>query len=100
MHLTSTAVSYTHLDVYKRQNVAIAVGELAAERGMSSSQLGLLWVMEQPGVTAPIIGPRTMQHLEDALPLLEMRLADDDRPRFDALVPVSYTHLDVYKRQG
>ncbi|MBK8797670.1 MAG: aldo/keto reductase [Anaerolineales bacterium] len=67
-------------------NVAIAVGELAAERGMTSSQLGLLWVMEQPGVTAPIIGPRTMQHLEDALPLLEMRLADDDRPRFDALV--------------
>ncbi|MBE2238764.1 MAG: aldo/keto reductase [Caldilineaceae bacterium] len=67
-------------------DVAIAVGELAAERGMTPSQLGLLWVMEQPGVTAPIIGPRTMQHLEDALPLLEMKLADDDRPRFDALV--------------
>jgi len=67
-------------------DVAIALGEMARERGLTSSQLGLLWVMEQPGVTAPIIGPRTMAHLEDALPLLGMKLADEDRPRFDALV--------------
>ncbi|GIK73009.1 MAG: aldo/keto reductase [Chloroflexota bacterium] len=67
-------------------DVAIALGEMARERGLTSSQLGLLWVMDQPGVTSPIIGPRTMAHLEDALPLLEMKLADEDRPRFDALV--------------
>lgn len=67
-------------------DVAIALGEMARERGLTSSQLGLLWVMDQPGVTSPIIGPRTTAHLEDALPLLEMKLADEDRPRFDALV--------------
>ncbi|MFN3979434.1 MAG: aldo/keto reductase [Caldilinea sp.] len=67
-------------------DVAIALGEMARERGLTSSQLGLLWVMDQPGVTSPIIGPRTMAHLEDALPLLDMKLADEDRPRFDALV--------------
>ncbi|MCL4829796.1 MAG: aldo/keto reductase [Caldilinea sp.] len=67
-------------------DVAIALGEMARERGLTSSQLGLLWVMDQPGVTSPIIGPRTMAHLEDAMPLLEMKLADEDRPRFDALV--------------
>lgn len=67
-------------------DVAIAVGEMARERNLTSSQLGLLWVMDQPGVTSPIIGPRTMAHLEDALPLLEMKLADADRPLFDALV--------------
>ena len=67
-------------------DVAVAVGAMAAERNLTPSQLALLWVMEQPGITSPILGPRTMQHLEDALPLLEMRLDDADRPRFDALV--------------
>ena len=67
-------------------DVAIALGEMARARNLTSSQLGLLWVMDQPGVTSPIIGPRTMAHLEDALPLLEMQLTDADRPQFDALV--------------
>lgn len=67
-------------------DVAIALGEMARKRNLTSSQLGLLWVMDQPGVTAPIIGPRTMAHLEDALPVLDMKLADEDRPLFDALV--------------
>src|SRR4051794_21783191 len=40
--------------------VAVAVGELARERGLTTSQLSLLWAKDQPGVTAPIIGPRTL----------------------------------------
>ncbi len=68
----------------------IAVGQqvaiLAAERGLTPTQLALLWVKDQPGVTAPMIGPRTLQHLEDALPVMEMSLAAADRPLFDALV--------------
>ena len=59
---------------------------MAKERNMTASQLALLWVKDQPGITAPIIGPRTLAHLEDALPLLEMNLADADRPLFDELV--------------
>jgi aryl-alcohol dehydrogenase-like predicted oxidoreductase len=66
--------------------VARRVGAMAAERGLSSSQLALLWCKHQPGVTAPIIGPRTMAHLEDALAILERGLDEADRPRFDALV--------------
>lgn len=62
------------------------LAQMATERGLAASQLALLWIKDQPGVTAPIIGPRTLQHLEDALPLLEMSLADEDRPAFDALV--------------
>jgi len=67
-------------------DVARAVATMAAERNLTPSQMALLWVMEQPGITSPIIGPRTLQHLEDALPLLDMRLNDADRPLFDALV--------------
>jgi aryl-alcohol dehydrogenase-like predicted oxidoreductase len=70
----------------KGREVAAKVGEMAQERNMTITQLALLWVKDQPAVTAPIIGPRTMAHMEDALPLLEMRLNETDRPLFDELV--------------
>lgn len=70
----------------KGVDVAMRLKAMAAERGMTITQLALLWVKDQPGITAPIIGPRTMAHLEDALPLLGMSLDDADRPLFDALV--------------
>jgi aryl-alcohol dehydrogenase-like predicted oxidoreductase len=66
--------------------VAAEVARMAAERNLSTAALALLWVKDQPLVTAPIYGPRTLEHLEDALPVLEMTLADEDRPLFDALV--------------
>jgi 1-deoxyxylulose-5-phosphate synthase len=66
--------------------VAQKVGEMAQERDMTPAQLALLWCKDQPGITSPIVGPRTMQHLEDFIPVLEMKLADEDRTRFDELV--------------
>ncbi len=66
--------------------VGQAVGRLAQERGLTASQLALLWTKDQPGITAPIVGPRTLAHLEDALVVLDKSLNDADRPLFDALV--------------
>ncbi len=66
--------------------VGQAVSEMAQERGLTASQLSLLWIKDQPGITAPIIGPRTLAHLEDALGILDKTLDDTDRPLFDALV--------------
>jgi aryl-alcohol dehydrogenase-like predicted oxidoreductase len=66
--------------------VSEAVSRMAQERGLTSSQLALLWNKDQPGITAPIIGPRTLAHLEDALGILDKTLDDADRPLFDALV--------------
>ena len=71
---------------HRGREVAAKIGEMAAERGMTGSQLALLWVKDQPGITAPIVGPRTMAHLEDALAVLDKTLADADRPLFDELV--------------
>jgi aryl-alcohol dehydrogenase-like predicted oxidoreductase len=62
------------------------VEEMARARGLTAPQLALLWLKDQPGVTSPIIGPRTMEHLEQFIPVLEMRLTDADRPIFDELV--------------
>ena len=59
---------------------------MAKERSLTITQLALLWVKDQPGITAPIIGPRTLGHLEDALGILDKNLAEVDIPIFDALV--------------
>ncbi len=70
--------------------------ELARERGLTASRLALLWCKDQPGITAPIIGPRTLAHLEDALPVLNMKLKDEDRPIFDNLVHPGNAVADFY----
>jgi aryl-alcohol dehydrogenase-like predicted oxidoreductase len=44
-----------------------------------------LWCKDQSGITSPIIGPRTVAQLEDALPVLEMDLHPDDAARLDLL---------------
>lgn len=67
-------------------DVGYKVSQMAAERGMTASQLALLWTKDQPGITAPIIGPRTLEHLEDALAVLNKKLDEADRPLFDELV--------------
>lgn len=67
-------------------DVGREVDKMAQERGMTASQFSLLWTKDQPGVTAPIIGPRTVAHLEDALAILDKTLDEADRPLFDELV--------------
>ena len=66
--------------------VGQAVSKLAQERGFTASQFSLLWTKDQPGVTAPILGPRMLAHLEDALGIMDKTLDEADRPLFDELV--------------
>ncbi|MBI4928904.1 MAG: aldo/keto reductase [Anaerolineae bacterium] len=70
----------------KGLEVGWQVAEMAKERQMTPGQLSLLWCKDQPAITAPIIGPRTLEHLEEFLPVMEKRLEEADRPLFDALV--------------
>jgi len=70
----------------KGLEVARKVGEIAREMNISTAQLALLWCMVQPGVTSPIIGPRTLQHIESFLPVMDMSLSAEDLTRFDELV--------------
>ncbi|MFO7168062.1 MAG: aldo/keto reductase [Chloroflexota bacterium] len=60
---------------------------LAREAGIPPGQLALLWCKDQPGITAPIYGPRTLEQLEQVLPVLEMELPDELRAACDELVP-------------
>lgn len=54
------------------------VTEIANRRGVRNAQVALAWLLQQPGVTAPIIGASKMSHLEDAVNSLELNLEPDE----------------------
>ena len=54
------------------------VTEIAAKRGVSNAQVALAWVLQQPGITAPIVGASKMPHLEDAIAALSLKLDDTE----------------------
>jgi aryl-alcohol dehydrogenase-like predicted oxidoreductase len=60
---------------------------IAKEKGCTLAQLALAWCTQQPGVTSPIIGPRTMEQLQDNLGALKVTLTDQDRARIDTIAP-------------
>ncbi len=71
----------------RKLEIASALGELADEAGLSLIQLALAFVLNHPAVTAPIIGPRTMEHLESQLAAADVALDAALLDRIDELVP-------------
>jgi aryl-alcohol dehydrogenase-like predicted oxidoreductase len=55
-----------------------AVATVATERGVPRAQVALAWVMQQPAVTAPIVGVTKQSHLDDAVAAVELQLTDDE----------------------
>ncbi|MSQ10656.1 MAG: aldo/keto reductase [Dehalococcoidia bacterium] len=66
-------------------SVIEGVEAMARDKGCSMSQLALAWVAQQPGVTSPIIGPRTMEQFDDNMQALEITLTPEDLKRIDAV---------------
>ncbi len=60
---------------------------LAGDLDITPAQLANLWVKDQPGITAAILGPRTVAQLDELLPVLDMTLDEDTRAACDELVP-------------
>jgi aryl-alcohol dehydrogenase (NADP+) len=54
------------------------VAELAQRRGVKRATIALAWMLQKPGITAPIIGASKMGHLEDGLAALEIKLAEEE----------------------
>jgi aryl-alcohol dehydrogenase (NADP+) len=52
------------------------VREIAERREVSNAQVALAWLLQQPGVTAPIVGASKMSQLEEAVQALELRLTE------------------------
>lgn len=67
--------------------IARRFAELAQGFGKPPGQLALLWCRDQPAITAPILGPRTLEQLTSLLPVLDMTLSPEERAACDSLVP-------------
>jgi aryl-alcohol dehydrogenase-like predicted oxidoreductase len=68
---------------------------LAEARHVPLSQFALAWVMHQPGVTSPIVGPRTLEQFEDNLKALDLKLSATELKRVDEIVPPG-SHTSPY----
>ena len=75
------------------------VSAIADEKGCSPGQLALAWNMAQPGITAPIVGPRTLEHWKGNLGALDIAVTDADRERLDAVAPPGRAIAPYYEAQ-
>ena len=69
---------YAHAMYYQDSDfdVVARVSEIASRRGVSNARVALAWVLQQPGVTSPIVGASKMSHLDDAVAALDLQLDD------------------------
>jgi aryl-alcohol dehydrogenase-like predicted oxidoreductase len=67
--------------------VVDAAAEIAEAHGATVPQVALAWLLGVEGVTAPILGPRTLDQLEDLLGCIDLELSPDERARLEAPAP-------------
>ena len=75
----------------RKLDAAEQLAELAEQAGMSLIEMAIAFVLRHPAVTAAIIGPRTMEHLESQLAAADVELPDDVLDRIDEIVPPGTT---------
>lgn len=63
--------------------VADRVAEVAQERGVTGSQMALAWILSKPYVHSPIIGATKMEHLDQAIAALDIKLSDSEIARLE-----------------
>ena len=75
---------------------------VADELGATVPQVALAWLLHQPGVTAPILGPRTLAQLEDLLPAADLALGPEHLERLGRWTapPESYPHRMLIEQAG
>lgn len=71
----------------RRLDIVEQLLPMAEAREVSPARFSLAWTLRNPAVTSAIIGPRTMEQLEDCLGALEVTLTTEEGQRIDALVP-------------
>ena len=67
---------FAHMLYYHDSDFAVVdrVTEIAKKRGVPNAQVALAWLMQQPGVTAPIVGASKPGHLQDAIAATTLKL--------------------------
>jgi aryl-alcohol dehydrogenase-like predicted oxidoreductase len=75
----------------RKLDAADQLAKLAEEADLSLIEMAIAFVLRHPAVTAPIIGPRTMDHLESQIAAADVVLTDDLLDRIDEIVPPGIT---------
>lgn len=78
-------------------DVLDVVSNIAKEKNCTPSQFALAWCAQQPGITSPIIGPRTMAQLEDNLGAIHLQVTDEDRASLDEKIPPNQCIASYYE---
>ncbi|MGW5124851.1 aldo/keto reductase [Streptomyces sp. NPDC004069] len=81
------AFGFRHLRDERRLDAVEQLLPLADKAGIPMTHLAMAFAIAHPGVTSAIIGPRTMDHLDDLLAGAEISLTDDILDEIDAIVP-------------
>jgi aryl-alcohol dehydrogenase (NADP+) len=71
---------FAHRLYYQESDFQVVdrVAQIAKKRGVNNVQVALAWILQQPGLTAPIIGATKAQHLDDAVKALELKLEPEE----------------------
>ena len=72
----------------------VQYGELCKRIGHTEADVSLAWLLQQPAVTCPLIGPRTMEHLTKSLDALDIRLEQPELDAIDALFPKGEPYIE------
>jgi aryl-alcohol dehydrogenase-like predicted oxidoreductase len=78
---------FRHLSDERRLDAVEQLIPLAQDHGMSLTHMAMAFAIAHPGVTSAIIGPRTMDHLDDTLAGAKTTLTDEILDRIDEIVP-------------
>ncbi len=73
-----------------------ALRGVAEARGITVAQLAHAWLLTRPGLTAPIIGPRTLEHLRDTVAACDIELTPEELATIDEIVPPGRWVSDFY----
>ncbi|HKS00109.1 MAG TPA: aldo/keto reductase, partial [Arthrobacter sp.] len=80
----------------KHRDQILAYEDFAEELGHDPGDIALAWLLRQPAVTAPIVGPRTQEQLDAAIRALDVALDDDALKRLDGIFPGHRTAPEDY----
>ncbi len=71
---------FAHRLYYEESDFAVvdALGKIAEARGVPNARVALAWMLQRPGITAPIVGASKPHHLEDAVAAVDLQLDDSE----------------------
>ena len=79
-----------------RRDQIASYEDYCQELGQEPGDVALAWLLAQPAVTAPIIGPRTQAQLDSGIRALDVQLSSEDLARLDSIFPGYKTSPEDY----